>query len=370
MIQRVAILGASGNVGRELVKQITQFDTQGHRNPTKIIGVASSENFYVTESGITKNIIEGIIASRENARAILSKGEKMTNLSQLLAAVQDCGLAGEVIFVDATAGKNELLEFHKQVLQGQDSLVTANKNPAAFATMEEFDELTKDHGRYEFNTTVMGGAGAVNFIRDQYELRDKIQTIEGCFSGTLGFIMSQLEKGDLSFDQIVREAKDKGYTEPNPWDDLNGLDVARKLVILARCAGARIGIEDVKITPLIPARFAKLEGENFFHELRKENVYFHELRGEALAKNEVLRYMAKADFSTEKPELSVELCSVPKNSEAGSLSGPKNLIKIESAQYAGANSHVIMSPGAGLGITAFNLRKGILSALATGLPRR
>jgi homoserine dehydrogenase len=165
---------------------------------------------------------------------------------------------GEVTFVDLTSGKTDMLDFHKQVItQSNNALVTANKNPISLYSMEDFNMLLKKYGRYNANTTVMGGSGAFDFVNERAEMiDDKIHLIKGCFSGTLGYVLSEVEKGK-KFSQVVRAAKEAGYTEPNPWDDLNGLDVGRKILILARLSGNEIAFEDLKIEPLIDEKYAQ-----------------------------------------------------------------------------------------------------------------
>ena len=266
MKQRLFILGASGNVGRELIHQVATMDLAGkHLNPTQIVGVANTQYYHFDSRGIDMPWLEKMANARHTAQALLQEKNIYTNLADLLNLVKADGMDGEVIFVDVTAGQDHLFAFHQQVItQSNNGLVTANKNPISLYSMDDFQVLTKYHHRYDTNTTVMGGAGAVNFINDRYEIKDKIYKIEGCFSGTLGFIISELEQENKSFSQIVRQAKDEGYTEPNPWDDLNGLDVARKLLILARYAGYQVHMEDIQIKPLIHEKYSQYQGEAFF----------------------------------------------------------------------------------------------------------
>jgi len=370
MQQRVVVLGGSGNVGREFIKQVISKDSASkHLNPTNIVGVAGSKNFLFDDGKeIDRALLKEMSKSRESALKILNESIEFNDLRTLREMVTSAGLSGEVIYVDATAGKDDLLEFHHAVVrENLGRIVTANKNPVSLYSMDDFRKLTVHHGVYDFNTTVMGGAGAVDFLHETFEVDDKVDRIEGCFSGTLGFIMSELEKGEKVFSEIVKEAQLKGFTEPNPWDDLNGLDVARKLVILVRSAGKNVEFDDVIVKPLIDKKYAVLKGSAFLEALKAEDKQFDEMRIKAKERDEVLRYVAEASFDSGEIFMKVGLKSVPKFDDAGTLNGPQNLVKIYTAIHP--SGHVIKSAGAGLAVTAQSLRKGILRMMPQGQKR-
>jgi len=380
MKQRVFILGAPGNIGRELVSQITEKDlpeTHNHKNPTEIIGMANSKNFILETGGITTKILNLISSAKDKRSAGLELekyGEKLNQLADLKNAISQMGLDGEVIFVDVTDGKEELREFHLDVISDDvagNSLVTANKNPVSLYSMADFNELTKHNGRYDFNTTVMGGAGIVNFMQGREKIGDVVRKIEGCFSGTLGYILSELEKGEKTFSEIVRQAVAEGYAEPNPWDDLNGLDVARKLLILARIVGYEVSMDDVEIEPLIAAeKYAHLEGEEFLEAIKEEDEIFAQRVQKAAEKEKVLRYVARLGIKNGKLKMTVRLEECDKNSDLGGLQGTLNLALIETDLLCAPLPHIIKSRGAGVKVTAGAVRVGIANMLSGHLSRR
>ena len=151
---------------------------------------------------------------------------------------------------------------------------------------------------------------------------DKVRKIAGTFSGTLGFVMSGLESG-RPFSEVVIEAKEKGYTEPDPRDDLGGVDVARKALILARGLGWRLELQDVNVEPLYPPEMASLTVDDFMAKLPSLDADFAKRATEAKARGEALRYAA----TVENGKLTVGLVSVSTQSPLGSLSGTDNLVE-------------------------------------------
>jgi homoserine dehydrogenase len=165
-------------------------------------------------------------------------------------------------------------------------------------------------------------------------------------SGTLGFICSQLEQGRL-FSEAVQAAYRSGYTEPNPRQDLGGLDVARKALILARTAGFRPDMKDIKIEPLYSASQSELSIEDFLKSLTDLDARFEKLVAEARAEGKVLRYMA----GVTPQAIEVGLKAVVKNSAPGVLQGPDNYFAFHTLRYNNSPM-VVTGPGAGIQVTA------------------
>jgi len=366
MIQNIFILWASGSVGRELISQIIEHDgAENNVNPSRIVWLANTKHFIFDPSWIDTKLLQKISSSRDSAiQELHFMGSEISKMKDLLASVKKYKMDGEVVFADVTAGKDELLDFHNDVLnKSKNFLVTANKNPISLYSVDDFKKLNAEYGRYDTNTTVMWWAGILNFVKERVSIHDAIKKIEWVFSGTLWYILSELEKQEKTFSQIVKDAKEGWYTEPNPMDDLNGLDVARKLVILAREAWHSVDINDVEVNPLIDEKYSKYKWDDFLKAIQDEDVAFSSKVKNSEKKWEVLRYVWEMIVENGKLMLRVWLKSVPKNSDLWTLSGTSNLALVETDILWSPLPHVIKSRGAGLAVTAWAVRVWIAKML-------
>ncbi len=374
MIQKIFIIWASWNVWRELVKQIYNNDsTKNHANPSLIIWIANSKKYIFDCRWIKKEILEQIMKWKDEANQVFEKyWKKINKLTGLLEIVNKEWLNWEVVFADVTSGKDELLKFHKKLISDtQNFLVTANKNPISLYSMSDFKYLTAYNGRYDTNTTVMWWAGVLNFVDERVDkIVDKVIKIEWMFSWTLWYILSELEKLEKPFSEIVIEAKLKWYTEPNPWDDLNWVDVARKLIILARYAWYSVEMKDVEIKPLINEKYSKFEWEEFLKAIKREDELFDQKVTTAREQSEVLRYVWEMNCIGKKINLKVWLKSVPKNSDLGTLAWTSNLAIVETNILKSPLPHVIKSRWAWLEVTAWAVRVWIAKMLPNNIKTR
>jgi len=360
MIQDVYIIGATGKVGNVLVEQIIKNDTDPkiHTNPTRIVGLASSTHTIYSPKGLSHE------QALNFANRHYDDAQEYDHLSQLLEVGRQ-SLRDEksiLIFVDVTALNEPMTEFHLMVM-GETSydIVTANKNPIALSDYPTFQRLTGNIRRYGYRCSVMAGAESVTFLQDLKDVNDRAQKIEGCFSGTLGYITSELEKG-RKFSEVIREANEKGYTEPHPRDDLNGLDVARKLVVLARTAGYAVGMENVEVKPFIPEEyFSEDDVHRFLDAMSRLDGNFEERMTRAKNKGLTLRYIGKMDATSGNVKLEVSLQEVLKQSPLGSLGGTVNKLFVVSSTYP--HGYSVEAPGAGLEVTAQNIRRDLLHLL-------
>lgn len=360
MTQYIFIMGATGNVGRTLVSQIFgkgDNDFKMHHNPTKIVGLASSSHNLFLREGIHQ---ESCLQFIERAGTFKEYGA----LEDLLIIAKEAGYGFErkLVFVDATAA--DTLDFHLRI-SGEKmlGLVTANKNPLAVSDYSTFTKLTKDVRKYGYRCSVMAGAEAVSMIQDLRDLRDLPIFVSGCFSGTLGYICSELEK-KRNLSEIIREAKENGYTEPHPRDDLNGVDVAKKLLILARTAGYEFNLNDIDVMPFIPKEFLCEDDVNkFINSTAGLDEIFNHKVSKANENGTVLRYVAQMVVHNSTPKLTVSLQEVPKDSSLGSLKGTSNKITVVSRAYPKDNPYIVEAPGAGLQVTAQNIRRDLLYQL-------
>jgi len=354
--QKVCIFGHTGHVGSTLVQQIVDDDGIGHdhRNPTDIIGLANTQGHLLNPHGI-HNAVD--LTDRERFTQV---ARPYSDIETILDKVREMGLSGDVVFVDATNDASEvMLNTHKIIRQARERLVTANKSPLALCSFEDFAFLTSEPGLYRYNASVMAGGDAVTFVQESRLIRDPIYAIEGCLSGTLAYITNELEKEDPKpFSHIVRYAYDQHWTEPNPWDDLSGLDVAKKLLILARSDGLHVRLKDIDLQPFIDPKFGTIPSvPEFLNAIPELDPYFANEMQESKNLGMTLRYMAELKKREEKTILRVGLRRVPKQSPLGQLEGTANLVLIITRDRAPAECpHRIISKGAGLIKTAAAIR--------------
>ena len=198
MRQNVLIWGASGNVGRALIDQIAEKDQTTHRNPTDIIGIADSEHAIVSDKALDQRVLREVARTRDGIKGYLAANKaKYSDPRELVDMVRKVGRDGEVIVVDVTTVGESAKDFHLDVLdRSSNKVATANKNPVSLYSMADFNGLTRHHGRYNYDATVMAGKGAIDFAIRSRELNDSVNEIEGMLSGTLGFVFSELAKGE------------------------------------------------------------------------------------------------------------------------------------------------------------------------------
>ncbi|HXF60845.1 MAG TPA: hypothetical protein VNK95_04470, partial [Caldilineaceae bacterium] len=188
---------------------------------------------------------------------------------------------------------------------------------------------------------------------------DEVQRITGAFSGTLGYVMTGLQAGH-PFSAVVREAHRLGYTEPDPRDDLGGVDVARKALILARGLGWRLEMDDVEVQGLYPAEMASLTVDEFMAALPTLDDHFRAQVEAAAAAGKVLRYAAQV----ENGACRVGPTLAPADSPLGRLTGTDNLVEFSTRWYS-PNPLVVQGRGAGVDATAAGVLSDIIDLAYT-----
>jgi bifunctional aspartokinase / homoserine dehydrogenase 1 len=264
----------------------------------------------------------------------------------------------QICLIDSTGAK--LTELHLASLRRGIPVITANKKPAS-DSYDAYAEIQRLGRRkrllYWYETTAGAGLPVISTLQDLVLTGDTVLEISGCLSGTLGYICSQLDTG-RPFSEIVNEASEQGYTEPDPRDDLNGMDVARKALILAREIGCKLNISDVQIESMVSDELEAAESvDAFMDQLPSVDNSYRLLVEESRSKGQVLRYLA----TVKDGRCDVRLRSVPADSPAGSLSGPDNLVVYRTARYSD-NPLVIRGPGAGPDVTAAGLFADLIRA--------
>jgi aspartokinase/homoserine dehydrogenase 1 len=252
-------------------------------------------------------------------------------------------------FCDCTAS-DAVSALYAKILGSSISVVTPNKR-ANSGKLEYYRQLTGfSRGRgipYLYETTVCAGLPVISTLRDLYLSGDRVRRIEAVLSGTLSFIFNNFD-GKKTFSALVREAKAKGYTEPDPRDDLNAMDAARKALILARECGLSLEFANVVIEPILPPACFKAETvDAFFTELEKSDAVFEKRRSEAAEQGKALRYVAVVEEGAAKLSMRAE----PANSPFRSLVDSDNMVVITTDRYSKLPI-VIKGPGAGAQVTA------------------
>ena len=286
------------------------------------------------------------------------KGIDLTNYEKKMNRDDNCmkiikNIKPPFILVDTTAS-SKTHETIKMGLQAGGFAVMSNKKPMS-ENIEIFDYLNTN--KTYFETTVGAGLPIISTIKELLDTGDKIERIQGCFSGTLGYIFSLLQNG-VNFSEAVVKAKNNGYTEPDPRDDLSGMDVARKGLILNRILGGRLSLEDIKLPVLYPPEMNKLSVDDFMKNIVCLDDDYINLNKEEKEKKETIRYVVDVD----KEKCLVEMKRVDLSSDIGGLNGPDNICVIKTRRYD-KYPLVVKGPGAGLGVTATGVLGDLIKAV-------
>ena len=253
------------------------------------------------------------------------------------------------VIIDCTASE-DIANRYAGWLERGIHVVTANKKafsgPADYyRTLQESAQRGGTH--YFYETTVGAALPIIGTLRKLLDTGDRIHSIDGIFSGTLAYLFNVFD-GSRPFSDIVRDARASGYTEPDPRDDLSGMDVARKLTILARELGVPVEIGDFPVENLIPEDLRELDIDGFLEGLARYDDRMLEMYTKAREAGCSLRYVAALD---EDGKLSVGLREVPADSALSHVQLTDNIVRFKSDRYA-QNRLVVQGPGAGPEVTA------------------
>lgn len=334
-------LVGTGLIGKVLLKMIRdQFTKLASENLLEInvVAVANSKRMLFREEGL-----DPINCVNE----LTEKGAPMV-MQEFVETMVNLNLTNS-IFVDCTSSE-EVTSHYEQILDANISIVTPNKK-ANSGTLEKYRSMKQIAFRrgvkFLYETNVGAGLPVINTMNDLLLSGDKIIRIEAVLSGTLNFIFSSFTEG-RKFSDVVKEARAKGYTEPDPRDDLNGMDVARKILILSRESGSELELSDIGVENLVPEDCrGDLSIDEFLKRLEQHDEAFEKLRRAAAGKKEKLRYMAILDNGN----VHISLGSVGESHPFYSLSGSDNIILLTTERY-NERPMVIRGPGAGADVTA------------------
>jgi len=340
-----------GRVGKEILKRIQeQKGPHLERNGVefRLAGVINSSRMLIAGNG-------GI--HLEAWEQELKEGEE-ADLQEFVRRIVENNLPHSIM-VDCTASDSPV-SFYPRVLEKSVAVVTPNKRALSGPT-DQYREIKKaaksGNTIMGYETNVGAALPVIGPLRDAIEGGDEVIRIDGMLSGTLGYIFSVFD-GTKPFSEVVREAYEKGYTEPNPADDLNLSDVARKIVILARETGAILEREEVEINSILPDACLQAKNvEEFFAELKKVDDHFLGLHRTAKQEGKRLRVIERF----ENGKASIRLMMVGPEHPAFHLEGSKNLVAYTTRDYEG-NTWEVRGAGAGIGVTANGVIADIMKA--------
>lgn len=340
----LALIG-HGNVGGTLVEQIldSAYDILNRKRvDLKIVAIANSRKIAFNKAGFGSDWRQKIKYSTTDS-----------SVDSLVDFAKEHHLEN-LVMVDNTASKDFVKHYPTFVDNGFD-IVGSNKiyNTLPISEYRNFRKLLeKNKKKYLYETNVGAGLPLIDTIKLLHLSGENITRIKGVFSGTLSYVFNNFSLRNDKFSTIINEALEKGYTEPDPREDLSGNDVARKLLILARELDLINEFEDINIQNLVPESLLSVSKEEFLSRLEELNDEYQKIK-ENQEPDHVLRYVGDlhGDLQKEKGELDVKLISVPANSALGQLKGSDSIFEIYTESY-GENPIVIMGAGAGAKVTA------------------
>ncbi len=348
----IVLLGF-GQIGRALATLLAKVERPALS--LRVAAVIDRSGFIFDPAGISPRRLGTLAAEKRKGRSLaeLPKGQRSSS-EDAVRYIAGYALTRPVL-VDLTAD-DTAPALEMALTHGMD-LVLANKRPLADrrAISEALWQTARAHGRRILHEATVGaGLPIIDTYHKLIESGDRVDSIEGLLSGTLGYVLNEVCAG-VSFSQAVRSAMAKGYTEPDPRDDLSGMDVARKALILARLLGYREELRQSSVESLVPQWARTLSLEEFLGRLEELDTVWERRVSAAAAEGAVLRYVALV-----RPDkIAVGVRAVPASSPLASIKGSDNQLVFTTARYK-SNPLVITGPGAGAEVTAAGVLNDIL----------
>ena len=342
-------IAGTGNVGKKLIGQLgkqKEFLKEHLRLQVNITGLTNSRNMLIKEEGIDLNDWEAALAKSDKA-----------DIAKFIKTIPALNLRNSV-FVDVTA--NDLVStVYDQLLQKSIAVVACNKVAAssAYSNYRKLKDLSREfNAPFLFETNVGAGLPVIGTLNDLMQSGDTVNKIEAVLSGTLNFVFNNYD-GTKPFAEIVKQAQDEGYTEPDPRLDLSGKDVMRKIMILAREAGKKIEMEDITCNSFLPESCMQGTVDEFYKEMAKLEEHFKAIYKKATAENCKLKFVATyADGKA-----SVGLQHIPAQHDFYHLYGKDNIVLFNTDRYVD-QPLVVKGAGAGAEVTASGVFADIMRA--------
>lgn len=338
-----------GNVGSKLIKQLLQqqqYLLQHHRLKINVVGLANSRKMLINEQGID------LTTWKEQ----LESGREM-QLSEFITLIHTKNLRNTV-FADVTAN-DQLATTYTRLLEKGISVVACNK-VACSSSYDYYKKLKQLSGEFNaqflFETNVGASLPIISTLNDLVRSGDTIHKMQAVLSGTLNFVFNNYD-GTRSFAQVVKQAQDEGYTEPDPRLDLSGKDVMRKIMILAREAGETFEMENIANNSFMPEECMKGSVADFYQSMEKHEAHFRKLYDDAVKAGCKLKFVA----SYENGKASVGLQHINPQHDFYHLYGKDNIVLFYTDRYVD-QPMVIKGAGAGAAVTASGVFADIIRA--------
>ncbi len=342
-------IAGTGTIAKSLIGQIRDhMQTLRKEQELDVVvsGLANTRMMALHDNGVDLKSWEKYLKPRKDDKTIQSYIESIRSRN-----------LHNTIFVDCTASA-EVAASYPELLASNISVVTANKLGTA-GSWELYETISKvlrtSNARFLYETNVGAGLPIINTLADLRNSGDRIIKIEGVLSGTLSYIFNELRKGG-AFSEIVGKARDAGYTEPDPREDLSGADFARKFLILGRELGFRLDYEDITCESLVPASLSgEMSIDLFMEKLKCVDAEYEEKRQEAAQKNMTIAYTG--EISDGKARIGVNM--IPVSNPVAGLNGTENMVVFTTDRYYDTPL-VVKGPGAGGEVTAGGVFADIL----------
>eukprot|EP00200_Dunaliella_tertiolecta_P005872 CAMPEP_0202346234 /NCGR_PEP_ID=MMETSP1126-20121109/5114_1 /ASSEMBLY_ACC=CAM_ASM_000457 /TAXON_ID=3047 /ORGANISM="Dunaliella tertiolecta, Strain CCMP1320" /LENGTH=366 /DNA_ID=CAMNT_0048937617 /DNA_START=43 /DNA_END=1143 /DNA_ORIENTATION=+ len=350
----IAIVGASGTVGGALIKAIQAQagaleSTLGSQ--LRIVGVANTKNMLVSSDGVDNQWREKLMTRGPDGEEVNLRlfGQQVATAA---SAAVSCG-----IMVDCSASEAVPCLYTEWMQMGL-HIVTPNKKFGA-GPLPRYHELKqlamKTKRQFMYEATVGAGLPIISTLRSLLETGDRVTKIEGILSGTLSYIFNTYKAG-TPFSSVVQNAKEKGYTEPDPREDLSGMDVARKVVILARECGLQVELDTLVLESLVPEPLVGLDVDEFMAKLPEYDASMAQRASAAEAANQVVRYVGSVDVVAGKA--AIKVASYAREHPFAQLGGSDNIVVFETERYK--SPLIVRGPGAGTEVTAAGVFSDII----------
>ncbi len=343
-----------GTVGGAVIRQVSENRAMWREKldlDVRIAAVAGSNGVVLIEDGAE-------LTDEQLLACCQQRGAPATGpaLTEVVSAISE---ADAVVLMDAAAG-DATTDAIVAALDAGAGAVLSNKAPMALPLGDNRAQTLWNHagigGRLRYEATCGAGLPVISTLQSLLATGDEVIEITGALSGTFGAIFSSVADS-TPFSDAVADAKAKGYTEPDPRDDLSGLDVARKALILARTMGREIDLDQIQVQSLVPESLANGSVDAFLGGLHISNDDIEVQAIRARLDNAALKYVA-----TVRPEgeIAVGLRAVPTSTVLGALQGPENVVSFRTKRYNDYPT-VISGPGAGADVTAAGMIADALS---------